>query len=437
MNISRILVPAIVLAASAGGAFAAKLDLTAEADFKAVSYVNLKNLAPSAGNGPYFFENAALGFTVKNIKLPAYEESTMDIGVGFRAVGIAGSTTAYRQPFAMAASRYPDSSFTPFMERAYVKVNKLLDYDITFTAGRQPFSLASGLALSDDGAGLTGLRMKFNSIWRELAGQLFAFQPKAEDSASGGVSIAGASIELPSEGLWQIYDFWEFDRKTGKVLESPESRATRHFAGVNYTLRQGRLAFEGEAAIERGSAKTDGGEVSFKGAAFIISGKWNQPMGAMGNGTGRVAFGRGSGDKSSTRDVDETFFPSYGHRTNGLERSGFGEIYGASLYDALGSSTSTANGLPEGMSGIQMVNIGATLPVYKGIYTDIDLFFYEAAASTAKEGKKLGTEWDIKLTCPIAEKLKLSAVYAMFSPGKAYPSHAPVHKFAIQTSARF
>jgi len=48
-------------------------------------------------------------------------------------------------------------------------------------------------------------------------------------------------------------------------------------------------------------------------------------------------FGIASGDSGGSND--NSFNPTFGHRYDGLERAGFGNSYGASLYDAMPSSS--------------------------------------------------------------------------------------------------
>src|SRR6185437_13881120 len=110
-------------------------------------------------------------------------------------------------------------------------------------------------------------------------------------------------------------------------------------------------------------------------------------------------FGQASGD-SGDPGKDDSFQPDFGHRFDGLERSGFGEFYGATLYDALGS-TSNPRGLPPGFSGIRVIGAGATTHPTPLLSIGIDYFVYYAmetagpSFTATSSDSTLGTELDV------------------------------------------
>ncbi|MDD4005430.1 MAG: hypothetical protein PHW69_09570 [Elusimicrobiaceae bacterium] len=432
---------AAALLCGGGTVFAAKLDLTSEVGLKSVSFNNL-NFATSDPTKDFFYlQTAALGIGVKDLRPMQSGEMTMDVNLRLRAYGVSGSTAALAAPYGSIASRYPGASMMPYIENAYMKVNRLFDWNLAMQAGRMPFMLASGLTLDDDHLGLTGFTLKREKIFNEFDLQFFALQPKADDSVSKSVNLAGLNMTIPGEGVWELYSYFDFDKNSATAASGTAvSARTLQFTGLSYTLKYGFLSFCGEGVLQSGSAnKTDGtGTINYNGSAFFLSGKWVQPFGRFGTGEARLTYGHGSGDKYSTENTDEAFFPDYGHRYNGLERSGYGELFAATLYDAFGGNSSTKTGLPGGVSGIQVVNLGITLPAYHNIYISLDYFSYEADRNANNDCKMLGSELDLKFNYPIGQTLNLSLSYAKFAPGSIYDNGTPSpNKLAVEAFAKF
>jgi len=419
---------------------AAKLDLSANASLEAASWANLDFASADRSNRAYFNQNATLGLILKDIRYRSTDpDAKMTIGVIFGAVGF-NTKGPLPQPFATMADFYPNSDFTPWLKGAYVNANGLFGRDISLTAGRQQFNLATGMTLSDNDIGMPGFNIRYdNALTEGLAFGAFAFQPKASDTQSGDINVAGGMAQYSSQGLWQIYSFCELDQQTTAVMSTPVDGVIRNFTGISYSMRYKQLSFDAEAALEKGTAKgaAGAGDITFNSNALMFAGKWNQPMGRFGMGAARITAGRASGDDGSSPGTDRAFFPSFGRRYNGFKRAGFGEVFGASLYDAFGGDSSTKTGMPAGLSGIQVISLGASLSPFAGLNFDADVFFFEAAASASGQ-KQLGSEWDFKLYTPMSSHLDIRLVYGVFSPGAAYPANTPSpSKLAFEVSAKF
>ncbi len=338
---------------------AAKLDLSTNIRMRALSYENLNFSVDSPLNDSFYSQNASLGFVLKDLWLEKSKDSTMDVGIVLKGIGIAGSSVPAKAPFDRIASRYPNSNFTPFIQQAYIKVHRAFNRDITMTLGRQCFELGSGMVLADDGLGFTGARVEFPSLWKDIGGEVFAFKPVSSHAGRDTIDVYGVSFKIPLEGLWEFYLFRERDWDTPKVLDVPVKSVKRLFPGVRYSINYSFFSFDGEAVFQTGKAVPSDpakSNLKFNGSAYLMKGKWTQSMGQWGTGSARLIIGRGSGDKPGTQNTDEAFFPSFGHRYNGIERDGFGSIFGATLYDSLRTSD-TASGLPGTVSGIQVLGI--------------------------------------------------------------------------------
>jgi hypothetical protein len=435
VRILSLCLPAAALLGLAAGAHATSLDLSSNVEIKAANYQNLV-YGDTHNSQSLFSENATLGFVIKNIKLEKTQGSSMDVGIVLQSVGPGASTNTLTTPqFSDAAASLPNANGTPYLRSAYVKIFKFMKPNITATFGRQDYSLGQGITLSGDDLGLPGGLLEIENVLGSRGkADIFAFRPFKTNRY---YSVTGASVYYPSaEGLWNIYHFWERDGGAGQDIMFTTLNKTKKFTGVRYYLGQKRLTFDGEAVIQRGEAKKlGGGTGKYEAHAFMIKGAWNQDISFFGASRVRLAYGRSSGNPGSDSSVDKAFFPAFGSRTNGLERKGYGAIAGASLYDMIKTS-GTANGLPTGVSGLNVINIGADLP-YKKLTISADLYKFRASKNASDGSLQIASEWDLKASYPMGENLRLSAVYAVFTPLGLYPSSTDAKLVYGAISAKF
>ncbi|MEK7744704.1 MAG: hypothetical protein AAB576_06425 [Elusimicrobiota bacterium] len=436
-----LLTPALLQAAS--------FDVATEYRMRALSYVNLNLNADIVNNHAFISQRARLGFALKDIQLGERkgEPQTMEVAVRLHAVGVAGSTTPFQPPFDRIADHYPNAAFVPFIENAYAKVRNLAGGNFDMTFGRQNVSLGSGLLLDDDGAGMTGISAAGGLPWLGMKGQAFILQAANRQAGANNLDVYGFSVDMPGEGIWQFNELIEKDRAARTLAVNgcaggcPISRATRYFSSLRYQLHYGPMVFDGEAALERGSAEpaapaTD--KIKFNGNAEVLRAKWKQPLWGQTPGIVRMSLARGSGDDTSTPFTDEAFFPSSGHRFDGLERSGFGEFFAATPYDAFGGqSTATATGLQAGASGIVIVGLGVTPPAYHGIVLDLDYYLFQAERNLGHH-RTLGTETDLRLRYDAGDRFSIRASAALFTIGTASnPTQGAARRYMLEAFGRF
>ena len=456
---SRALTLAFLLASGFSTASAASLDVTAAYKMKAVSYTNLNYDTSNKNSHSFITNDARLGIAVRKIPLETRggEDVTMDLGIVLRAIGVSGSTASVASPFDRIASYYPSADLTPFIENAYLRVHRLWGYPWEATFGRQSFRLGSGLLLDDDGAGFTGVSARGElPFWNmKVEGFIFNDRNPLNTTAPNSLDLAGFSVDLPGEGVWQLNQLFERDRAqqviygcgyTGNPTPGGclVSKAVRSFTSARYQISYGPMVFDGEAAIEKGyatptGASPAGNHITYNGNAQVVRMKWKQSLYKSGEGIARVSVARGSGDDTGTPTKDEAFFPSHGHRYNGLERVGFGELYAATAYDAFGGnySTTTASGLKRGASGLLVVGAGYTPPAYKSITLDIDFYLYQAERISTGS-RTLGTEWDLRLRYPIRDQLSFAVTMAYFRAGLfTDPSRSVAKKYSFEVAGRF
>lgn len=418
----------------AAPASATKLDLSSNVEIKAANYQHLI-YGLERRSQPLFAENATLGFVIKDIKLEKTPASTMDVGIVLQSVGPLASTTTFSAPqFSEAAARLPSVTGTPFVRSAYVRIYKFLRPNVTAVLGRQDFTLGQGITLASGDVGLPGGRLEIDNAVGRVKADLFVFRPWAEGRF---YKIYGAAAAYPAaEGLWQLYHFWEKDTGAAGELMFDSASRTKKFTGLRYVLLQKQLSFDGEAVVQRGSARLAGGASGkYEGHAFMLKGAWNQDLAFFGPSRLRLGYGRSSGNPGTGSNTDKAFFPAFGGRFSGIERKGYGAIAGASLYDVMKTSA-TPNGLPDGVSGLNIINIGADVP-YKKLTLSADLYKFRASKNANDGSLQIASEWDLKATYPMGENLHLNAVYAVMTPLGLYPQTGQVTLVYGSISAKF
>lgn len=430
---SRFTAAALLFAFSAG-AHATKLDLSSNVEIRAGNYQHLV-YGDLRNSQPLFSENATLGFVIKGIQLEKTQESTMDVGIVLQSIGPGSSTNTIISPqFADAVARLPNANGTPFIRAAYVKLYKFMRPNVTATFGRQDFQLGQGITLAGNDLGLPGGRLEADNLFGRLKADLFAFRPFLADRF---FKLYGGALYYPStEGLWQVYHLWEKDDGASQDILFDALSKTKKFTGVRYFLSQKQLTFDGEAVVQRGTAKKNGGGTGkYEAHAFMMKGSWTQDISFFGQSKIRLAYGRSSGNPGASSGTDKAFFPAFGGKFSGLERKGYGAIAGASLYD-ITKTSSTANGLPYGVSGLNIINFGADLP-YKKLVISADIYKFRASKNANGGSLQIASEWDIKASYPMGENMQVNAVYAVFTPLGLYPQSKQAKLTYAAISARF
>jgi len=369
-----------------------------------------------------------------------------------QALGIAGSSGTTISPIANpAGNRYPNTNFTPWIQTAYMKASQLYDMPVDLTVGRQPITLGDGFILSDDNLGFTGIRVETRLPWYDLQAQAFTFKASESVVGSNDTDIFGAELTRATHNVrYQLSTVTERDASGTTLYVRPSentadltkfplgtnftaSRITRTFYDARVDARLSKGGFlKAEVALQSGSVARSSatlGSVSLGGYAALISGGLYTNFSKYGPIEIHGLFGLASGDSGGGND--NSFRPTFGHKYDGLERSGFGEFYGATLYDAIPSSTygpsastSSVSGLPQGNSGIRVIGAGVTTHPTSLLSIGIDYYVYTAQESSnfspAPSESSLGTELDIGVGFAYTNYMAFGATYAMFSPGKAY-----------------
>jgi hypothetical protein len=457
LDLSRTSVSLFLLFGALSSAQAASvLDVGTDYRLRAISIHKPSYGAPGDQSRAYFSQRALAH--VGGRFSPNIEFMTQ-----IQALGVAGSSASVTDLTAnQAGSRYPDTDFRPWMQWAYFKASELHDLPVDITVGRQPITLGDGLILSDDDLGFTGVRLESRLPWYGLQGDAFTF--KAGDSIVGNAdsNINGLQLTKPMKNMRVQFAWVNEHDGTGRTVyirpgENPAvaplttanfaaSRIVRDFydARVEGRLLEGGF-YKGEFALQNGKISRDptvpGGSVSLGGYAGVISAGLYTKFSKYGPIEIHGIFGMASGD-SGDPGKDNAFHPGFGHRLDGLERSGYGELFGASLYDAAASS-GNPTGLPRGHSGIRAIGGGVTTHPTALLSVGIDYFVYDsqqqvnAAYPEFRSESGLGSEFDLGVGFAYTNYLSFRASAAFFSPGSAFINGSKANRYLLEARGRF
>ena len=407
----------------------------------------------------------------------------------FQALGVIGSSGSLTNPaINPAGNRYPNSNFQPFLQNAYLKASHIYDTPIDLTIGRQPITLGDGFLLSDDDLGFTGVRAQSALPFWGLRGDIFAF--KVDNGIqTNGANIYGVEITKPMRAVRYQVSFIDEQDNSGAYYTRPSENAASsynlfqqnypgqqidnvfNFRSTNiskqyYDARiEGRLLeggfYKAEGAVQSGTVSRDPSlatstaaalgyspNVKLTGYAFLISGGLFTQLSKYGPIEIHASFGLASGDSGGSND--SSFRPDFAHRYDGLERSGFGEFYGATLYDAHPSfsfnqraSSPSVSGLPQGDSGLRVIGAGVTTHPTDLLSIGIDYFIYTAQETSGPSflgrtsENSLGSEIDVGMGFAYTSYLTFRGSFALFQPGSAYPHQSNASRVLIEAIGRF
>jgi len=401
---------------------AAKLDISAEAKTNTKSYENLIN-SNYQKNLSYFSQDAEISFTVKKINLEKTENSDMDISVGIKAIGIDKSSKVINSiQLSEGINRYPAIN-NAIINQSFIRINNFYKEGIIATFGRQKYTLGQGLVLSDNDLGFTGIKIENKRFLKLDNTEAFLWRETKNENI---YTITGINLSKNwGDGTWQTYYVSQYSGETEKEIGWTAKKRNKKFTGIRYFISKNQINFDGEFVTQRGNAqKINGENVDYKSYAFLMRGEWYQKTPILGKTKTRLSYSKSSGNPSSVSNKDSAFYPDFSLRFNGFEHTGTGYIFSANIFDTLKTSN-TINGLPDGLSGLNTVNIGFDFP-YKKLWLSVDYLIYKAAQNIYDNGNtKLGIEWDIKASWPMSEKIDFNIIYANFKPqGALLPSNS-------------
>ncbi len=425
-----------MLLSFAARANALKLELNAAVDAETRTYENLV-YGKSQKDLSYHSNNTYINFIIKSIVLEKSDNSKMDVFIGLKNIGVDNSSKTLNSPWLADNLGFYPAINSPFINQAYAKVYNFYKDGINAYFGRQSYTLGQGIVLSDGYRGFDGARFDFTNYLGIENAEAFLFRDILDENI---YHLYGLNIQKNGfDGTWQLYFMGQQRNGLKQEINFSSKESQKDFAGLRYFVSKNQLSFDGEYILQTGKAKDalTGKNVDYKGYAFLLKGQWKQNWPLLGPARTRLSYGKSSGDSGASGKENKAFYADYGYRYNGANRDGFGKIFSASLYDVFKTSN-TLNGLPDGISGLNIINFGFDWP-YKNVLFSIDYFGFRAAENTAKPGVfKIGNEMDIKAEYKLGEKFSLLAVYASFSPDSAMPDNLKSTKMtSLAVKAKF
>ncbi|MBD3272338.1 MAG: hypothetical protein GF384_07360 [Elusimicrobia bacterium] len=404
-----------------GMLYSASLDLETEYRFKGISYRNPDYNTGTKDNESFYANRLRIlinGSPIENIR----------IVTRIQALGLAGGTTEYSIIGGTTTTRYPNTEFEPWIENAYIQLEKINQSNFSLILGKQPFYYGQGLIMADDQLGFNAIKM----IWApQPTFSIEAYTAKINENRFGDNDLDAYGIITQSkktQSLWMIGLYSERDRTGTFINSSATSFIQKHFLEY-YSRKDLKGGFYSiNVAVQRGEIdyinpllhdQKYEGDSNFKVQdifdylepyGFLLQGGLNSPGNTI---TGPVqvhaAWGLGTGDDAGSLLENEQFLPTLGHRYDGLERTGFGRFYSATLYDTYG-------GLPAGYSGVQIITLGGTMSPYARMKIGIDYFLFDSQQTAPGGSKQLGRELDFTFRYPFSTYVTFNASYALFFP---------------------
>jgi hypothetical protein len=269
-----------------GNVHASSLIIDTDYRIRGVSYTDLDfNANTSSDTASYYSQRV-------RITVAGKLDPNVEIGTKITALGVAGSTaTILAVPYPSAglvpalfagnaASPYPSTDFTPYIENAYVKLSNLSDLPIDLIAGRQTIEYGEGLIVSDNGVGFTGLRVIGRFLLPlPLEADLFTAKAKENFKASSDQDLYGGVGRVTwKEHQWELGYFSEQDNSGTPYIRGANPPATRSIAKQFYDIRIGRKdrisSYQFEFAKQTGEiAMADNSRIRLDGMGYVASGE--------------------------------------------------------------------------------------------------------------------------------------------------------------------
>ncbi len=444
---------------------ASKLDVGAEYRLRGIQLTNptyASELPLGSGNSfdqKYYSQRA-------RVYLAGKLDPGIEIGAVIQAIGVSGSTAAL-------LGRYPKEDFSPFMENAYVAANEIFGWPMNVTLGRQPYVWGSGLLIADDGMGFDGIRLDAGPFWG-IRGHIFTAKAREKFVGENDSDLNLAGLEYN----WGIHNI-----RLGYIMESNKSggayqsltatnpvtadQINRQYVDlqVDGKLEQGAF-YKAEYAMQRGTAKgitfidknsrqlitqdvtLSGSALTFEGGFDFLHPRYRRMILAF-------VFMQGSGDDATTDGQDEKFNPSFGHKYDGLERSGYGEFFAATPYsffneDKLIVQNQVAGTLVQSFpyntlfSGLRMYGFRGSINPWEPFTAGLEFYLYSARETPFADKRTpttilesaLGRELIISANYNYAKRILFSVRWGKFFPN-ATLNNLGSSRLILEASAKF
>ncbi|MDO8735042.1 MAG: hypothetical protein Q7K21_07785 [Elusimicrobiota bacterium] len=370
----------------------AVIRIGAEVETGGVSFVNPDYSKTSSLSNSYNYQKSRLyleGDLKKNVT----------VGVKLLSRGIFGKE--YGKDYTTARSSVTFINYTPQIENAFLEFSEVGSFPVDFIAGRQPLKIGQGVLVDDDGLGFDAIRLKgylpfdidadaFLIKRTELSGDRFT---KDKDE---GLTAVGGNWTYQNDYNFRVYYF----------VEDSSSALKKNFISVR---ADGRFK---EGVDYRAEIIKSGGDYS--GISYLAGATAYSKLRRLGKTSVNFEYAVGAGKENGLG-----FAPTYGHKTDGFERSGYGEYFGASMSDFYGGITSPSTQVG-GAQGVHTTTLGVGFEPYKDLNFNFDYYILFSLDEPELSGVEsyLGEELDMAVKYKYTENCFFRIVYGRFSPLK-------------------
>lgn len=402
-----------LLTYSLTNSLSAAIRLGTEVETGGVSFVNPDYSKTSSLKNSYNYQKSRLyleGDLKKNVT----------VGVKLLSRGIFGKD--FGKEYTTAKSSVTFINYTPQIENAFLEFSEVGTFPVDFIVGRQPLKIGQGVLVDDDGLGFDALRARaylpfdidadaFLIKRTELSGDRFT---KDKDES---LSAVGGNWTYQKDYNFRVYYF----------VENSSSTLKKNFISVR---ADGRFK---EGVDYRVEIIKSGGDYS--GISYLAGATAYSNLRRLGKTSVNFEYAVGTGKENGLG-----FAPTYGHKTDGFERSGYGEYFGASMSDFYGGIAY----YKAGGQGVHTTTLGIGFEPYKDLNLNFDYYILFSLDYPELSGVEsyLGEELDMAVKYKYTENCFIRLVYGRFSPLKILKPEGEVtkiisNKLGWSVSAKF
>ena len=423
-------------------AFASSLDIETDYRLRGVSFSNT-HFDSTVSTDSFSYYSQRLQLTIKGNFVPDIE-----IGSKLTAVGVAGSTSTF------VPVGYPNTSMQPYVETAYAKISNFAEEPLDLTVGKQNINIGNGMIFDDNGLGYTGFKAHARFTYHiPLETTLFTykvsenFQPNTDKDIFGVSGSASWKDQLIELAYFQQNDFSGTIYNKG-AFSMPTSRIVKSFIDLRLSHNEKIAGYDFEIAKQGGAASSsiDTTQIPFDGMGYAISGKLIGEKTKLGKVKATASFAYASGDDGlGSIGTDKSFSPNLGHRYDGLERAGYGELEAATPLDMFLPA-------PAGYSGIDTLSMGAEFtPLYAWTF---GVIYYLYSGSIGPKGSpdasglerlfganfSLGEEMDLSAKFEYSKYCEIKFSFARYTPPtftQYWPKNDPATRMQLEVGTHF
>ncbi|OGS35152.1 MAG: hypothetical protein A2474_00260 [Elusimicrobia bacterium RIFOXYC2_FULL_34_12] len=320
-----------------------------------------------------------------------------NVVVGFKILsrGIFGKD--FGKEYTTVKSSITFINYTPQIENAFIKFKKIKEFPIDLTVGRQPIKIGQGVLVDDDGLGFDALRLQGTIPIVDIMADTFLIKRTEMDATQ--------YTEEKDETLYSIGGNWTYDKdyhfRIYYFIEESSAPLKKNFISLRV---DGRFK---KGVDYRAEIIKAGGDYS--GLSYLVGLTAYSKIKRLGTASVNLEYAVGNGQNNGLG-----FAPTYGHKTDGFERAGYGEYFGASLSDFYGGiNNSKSDG-----QGIHTTLLGLGFEPYKNLHLNFDYYvlFSLDFPELSDQESYLGEEFDIKASYKYTENCSINLLYGKFSP---------------------